>query len=188
MSVADRLRVESEQALGLLQDSHRAVEEQLSQALGRLQEKEKELDGLRGEHRDVCRQLSDLTLQQQQEQSELHSLRNVCKVKDKADCDEQTERRDSEEGKGLEMEEVMEEAEAQTDSENVNKQQIDNEAKQDVQIDGHDTEDENGSSQLTGKGVAEGYLRKLAAQEKKKEEGRGQRDPRKLVMLSERSW
>lgn len=53
-----------------------------------------------------------------------------------------------------------------------------------------DPEKSNGSEnlQLTGRGVAEGYIRSLAALEKNKEEERGPRDPRRIVMLSERSW
>lgn len=101
--MADRLRVESEQALGLLQESHRAVEEQLAQAVSRQQEKDRELESLRAEHRDVCLKLSEVTLQRQQEQAELDSLRS--RVKDGTDCDQQAERQHSEE----EIQEVLEE-------------------------------------------------------------------------------
>ncbi len=195
MSVADRLRVESEQALGLLQESHRAVEEQLAQALGRQQEKDRELESLRAEHRDVCLKLTELTLQQQQEQAELDALRSAWRVKDATDCDEQAERQDSEEGHGEEIQKAAEEkpkrAEADTEAKNVEKQKEESETKDvDAEVVGHDPEEANGSgsAQLTGKGVAEGYLRSLAALEKKKEGGRGQKDPRKIAMLSERSW
>lgn len=189
MSVADRLRVESEQAYSLLQESHRAVEEHLSQALSRQREKEKELETLRAEHRDVCQRLSELTLQQQLERAELDGLRNSCTVTHITDYDEQPERQDSEEGQQQDTQDVMEVAAADTKS--VEMQQ-ENEANQDVetQFEDCEPEDENGSgnTHLTGKGVAEGYIRSLAALEKKKEEERGQRDPRKIVMLSERSW
>ncbi|GAA6228907.1 cytospin-B-like [Lates japonicus] len=199
VSVADRLRVESEQALGLLQESHRAVEDQLTRALSRQQEKDRELDSLRAEHRDVCRKLTELALQQQQERAELDALRNACRVKDITDGDKQAERQDSEEGQGEEIQKVLEEAEAEIEAEHLEKQQQqqeeeENEANPDVETKGaaHDPEKVNGSgsSQLRGKGVAEGYLRSLAALEKKKEEGQknGQRDPRRIAMLSERSW
>lgn len=194
MSVADRLRVESEQALGLLQESHRAVEEQLAQALDGQQEKDRELESLRAEHRDVCLKLTELALQQQQERAELEALRNACRVKDVTDCDEQAERRDSGEGQGEKIEKAVEETsgEADTEAKNVEQQKEENETNQEVdsEVVGHDSEEANGSGsmQLTGKGVAEGYLRSLAALEKKKEGGRGQRDPRRIVMLSERSW
>ncbi|XP_071323372.1 cytospin-B-like [Trachinotus anak] len=191
VSVADRLRVESEQALGLLQENHRAVEEQLAEALSRQQETDRELESLRAEHRDVCSKLTELTQQQQQERAELDALRNTCRVKDITDGDKQAERQDPEERQGKEMHKVMEEAEAETEAKNVEKQK-ENEANQEVETEGagQDPEEANGSGsmQLTGKGVAEGYLRSLAALEKKKEEGRGQRDPRRIVMLSERSW
>lgn len=191
MSVADRLRVESEQALDLLQESHRAVKEQLAQALHGRQEKDRELESLRAEHKDVCRKLTELTLQQQQEWAELDALRNAHRVKDITDCDQQTERQDSEEGGEIEqvMEEKLKETETETEAKNVDEQQKENETSQegDAAVVDHDPEEANGSDgmQLTGKGVAEGYLRSLAALEKKKG---SQRDPRRIVMLSERSW
>ncbi|XP_068564461.1 cytospin-A-like isoform X2 [Cebidichthys violaceus] len=189
VSVADRLRVESEQALGLFQKSHRAVEEQLAHALSREQDKEGELESLRAEHRDVCCKLTELALQRQQERAELDALRDACKVKDTTECDERAERRDSEEAHGEEIQEVVEEKPRQvgTDTEvkNVEKE---NETNQEVDahVVGHDPEEANGSvsMQLTGKGVATGYLRSLAMLEKKKDG----RDPRRIVMLSERSW
>lgn len=186
MSVADRLRVESEQALGLVQESHRAVENQLAQALSNQQEKDRELQSLRTEYRDVCSRLSELTLQQQQERAELDALRSACRVKDITDCDKEPEKQDSEEE---ETQKAVEEAEAETGAKNGEKQKEEPEAHEgiDAKDMGHDPEETNGT-QLTGKGVAEGYLRSLAALEKKKEGGRGQKDPRRIVMLSERSW
>ncbi|XP_032399156.1 cytospin-A isoform X1 [Etheostoma spectabile] len=190
VSVADRLRVESEQALGLLQESHRAVEEQLAQALSRQQEKDGELESLKAEHRDVCCKLTELTLQQQQERAELDTLRNACRVKDTADWDKRAERQDSEGKQQEEIQDVLEEkpreVEANTEVKNVEKQENENETNQEVdaQVAGHDPEEANGSGSmlLTGKGVAEGYIRSLAVLEKKG------RDPRRIVMLSERSW
>ncbi|KAK2856046.1 hypothetical protein Q5P01_004781 [Channa striata] len=191
VSVADRLRVESEQALCALQENHRAMEEQLVQALSTQQEMEKELESVRAEHRDVCRKLSELTLQQQQERAELDNLRYACRVEDITDFDKHAERQDSEQRQGEDMQEVVEDVEAQTESETVEMQQEDSEAKQELETKCEDqdleSEDGSGSVNLTGKGVAEGYLRSLAALEKKKE-GRGHRDPRRIVMLSERSW
>ncbi|XP_038582692.1 cytospin-A-like isoform X2 [Micropterus salmoides] len=194
VSVADRLRVESEQALGLLQESHRAVEEQLAQALIRQQEKDGELESLRSEHRDVCLKLRELTLQQQQERAELDALRNAYRVKDVTDCDEKAERQDSDGGEEIQevLEEKPREVETDTEAKNVEKQREENETNQEVdaEVVGHDPEEANGSGSmyLRGKGVAEGYLRSLAALEKKKEGGRGQKDPRRIVMLCERSW
>ncbi|XP_047429220.1 cytospin-A-like isoform X2 [Mugil cephalus] len=172
VSVADRLRAESEQALDELQESHRAVEEQLARALDKQQETHRELESLRVEHKDVCQKLNELTAQQQQERAELDALRNVCRARDG-----QTDKRaDSEE----EIQEATEGSEAKTEA----KDEADQEADAD-----HDPEETNGSEnmELKGKGVAETYLRTLAALEKRKD-GRGQRDPRRIVMLSERSW
>ncbi|XP_042245904.1 cytospin-A-like [Thunnus maccoyii] len=189
VSVADRLRVEAEQALGLLQESHRAVENQLAQALSNQQEKERELESLRTEHRDVCGRLSDLTLQQQQERAELEALRSARRVKDITDCDKKAKRQESEEE---ETQKAVDEAEAEIKEKNGEKQKEEHEADEgmDAKDVGHSPEERNGSgsTQLTGKGVAEGYLRSLAALEKKKEGDREQRDPRRIMMLSERSW
>ncbi|XP_074471214.1 uncharacterized protein LOC141755841 [Sebastes fasciatus] len=188
VSVADRLRVESEQALGSLQENHRAVEERLAQALSRQQEKNGELESLRAEHRDVCCKLTELTLQQRRERAELDALRDACRVKDATDCDEQKERRDSEEGRVEGIQEEVVEEKPDTEPENAEKEKEENESNQEVddEVIGHDPEEANGSGngQLTGKGVAEGYLRSLAVLEKKKEG----KDPRRIVMLSERSW
>lgn len=192
VSVADRLRVESEQALGLLQESHRAVEEQLAQALSSQQRKDRELESLRVEHGDVCRKLAELTLQQQQERAELDALRNARQAKDETERDQQADRRDSEEGKQEEIQEAVQEKPKEAEAKSFEKQKEENEtnAAVDAKDVAHDPEEANGpeSIQLTGKGVAEGYLRSLAALEKKKERGQVQRDPRKIVMLSERSW
>lgn len=175
VSVADRLRMESEQALSLLQENHRAVKEQLAQALSRQQEKEQELESLRAEHRNVCLKLTEFSKRHKQERAELDALRNSCKVKDSTACEEQTESRDSEE----EVQKALEEVDIDVEK------QKENEASQEED---HEPEEQNGSENLKGKGVAEGYLRSLAALEKKKDEVRGPRDPRRIAMLSERSW
>lgn len=186
--MADRLRDESEQTLGLLQESHRDVKEQLAQALLREQEKDRELERLRTEHKDVCRKLTELTLQQQRERAELEALKNTHQVKDMTGCDQQW-RQDSEEG--AETKHVMEQQlqETETEAKNIEKPKLEGEISEEVdtKVFDADLEEANGSDgmQLTGKGVAEGYIRSLAALEKKKER---QRDPRRIVMLSERSW
>ncbi|XP_017267286.1 cytospin-A [Kryptolebias marmoratus] len=180
VSVADRLRVESDHALGLLQESHSAVEEKLAQALSKQQETERELESLRAEHEHVCCRLNELTVQLQQERAELAHLRNICRLKDgqtdKADGEEPEESLREEMSEVLEKPETKDETEANQDADDVNGT--------------HDPEKSNRSEdlQLSGKGVAEGYVRSLAALEKRKEEERGPRDPRRIVMLSERSW
>lgn len=195
--MADRLRVESEQALDLLQQSHRSLEERLTQALSREQGQARELESLRVEHRDTCHRLSELTLQHQQDQAELNALRDARRVKDVTDCEKDTERKDSDKGhteehkQGEEMLKDLEEKTGDVKAENPeNQKEIEANQGVDAEDVGHNPEDENGAGGMpvTGKGVAEGYLRRLAAMEKKKDEGRGPRDPRRIVMLSERSW
>lgn len=187
MSVADRLRVEAEQALASLQESHSAVETKLVQALRGQQEKERELESLRAEHKNVCRRLTDLARrQQQQEWAELRALRDAHRGKEITDCGQQTERQDSEQGEGTKQAMEKKLKEAETEANECNKENGANEEVEPPAVDHYsDKANESDNTQLTGKGVAEGYLRCLAAEEKKKEK---QRDPRKVVMLSERSW
>ncbi|XP_024146398.1 cytospin-A isoform X3 [Oryzias melastigma] len=155
VSVADRLRVEMEEELSFLKSSHRAVEQRLAQALGRQQETERELESLRAENKEICRRLSEFMAQQQQERAELEALRSICRRKDEQKDEKET----------YEEETIQDEGGGGV----------------------CDAQKANGSEsvELTGKGVAEGYIRSLAALEKKKEE---QRVPRRIVMLSERSW
>ncbi|KAK5879851.1 hypothetical protein CesoFtcFv8_022930 [Champsocephalus esox] len=157
VSVADRLRVESDQALSEVQERHRAVEQQLDQALRKQQERDTELESLEVQHQDVCSQLSEVSLLRGHERAELNALRKACREKHMTNCDKQTQRQDSE---PKEPTDASQEAEDQGDSEEA---------------------DGSGSTALKGKGVAEGYLRSLAVLETKK-------DPRRIVMLSERSW
>lgn len=121
--MADRLRLESEQALAQLQENHRALEHQLAQALHREEEKDRQLESLRAEYREASRKLAQVTQRQQQERAGLED--------------------DVQEG------------------------------------------DEAERGKLMGRGVAEGYLRSLAALEKKRER---QKNPRSIIKLSERSW
>ncbi|XP_041661356.1 cytospin-B-like [Cheilinus undulatus] len=195
VSVADRLRCESEQALDLLQESHRAVKEQLAQALSRQQEKEQELETLRAEHRDICHKLTELSKQQQLERAELDALRNNCRVKDVINCEVQAERQNSEKEQGEEIQKVIVDKqrgnEDKDDVKNIkNKEENGTTKELETKVVDQEVEEANGSGsqQLKGKGVAEGYLRSLAALEKRKDEGHGQKDPRRVVMLSERSW
>lgn len=176
--MADRLRSESEQALVLLQENHRTTEEYLSQALSRQQETDRELETLRAEHRDVCRQLEEL---QKAGRAEVDALDN----KDKTE----TESVDSEERRG-EEEQGDDDVETETEDKNVETKESEGERNVEAAAAGLDLQGVNGSgnTQPRGKRVVEEYLRCLAAQERRKEEGRGQRDPRRVVMLSERSW
>lgn len=174
--MADRLRMESEHALRLLQENLRAVEEQLAQALSEQQETERELESLRAEHKDARCKLDELVVQLQQERAEAARLRNVCRLKDgqtdqNVDGEAPVESQKEEEGEVLEKLETKDETEAI----------------QDVDDGTCDSEKVNDSEKLTGKGVAEGYIRSLAALEKRKEEERAPKDPRRIVMLSERS-
>lgn len=163
--MADRLRTESEQALGQLQENHRALEHQLAQALRRQEETERQLESLRAEHREASRKLAQVTQQQQQERAELQALKNSLRDV----CDHQTERQACGEA---EAKPLQTEATSTETRNNIN----DLEADDDVQ--------EAGRGKLIGRGVAEGYLRSLAALE---ENGR-QKNPRRIIRLSERSW
>lgn len=182
--MADRLRVEAEQAMTLLQENHFALESRLAQALDAQREKESELERLRAEHKNVSRKLAEQTLQQQEEQVELNALRNL--VKDLTTCSQQAERQSPEEGQGMKQATEELSGENETDANEYGEKQLATQVLDPPDVD-HCPEmaHELDCTLLTGKGVAEEYLRCLAAEEKKKER---QRDPRKIVMLSERSW
>ncbi|KAI4802214.1 hypothetical protein KUCAC02_020066 [Chaenocephalus aceratus] len=186
VSVADRLRVESDQALSEAQERHRAVEQQLDRALSRQQERDTELESLEVQHQDVCSQLSEVSLLREHERAELDALRKACREKHMTNCDKQTRRLDSEVGRREETHRVVvekpREVEADTEVNIFEKPKEPTDASQEAEDQG-DSEgaDGSGSTALKGKGVAEGYLRSLAVLETKK-------DPRRIVMLSERSW
>lgn len=173
VSVADRLRIESEQALALLQENHKALERQLAQALHRQEEKDRKLESLRAEHREASRKLAEVTQQRQQEQAELEALKNSLKDV----CHHQTERQGC--GEGEEKMKHIESQATNTGKQN-NSGETSEEADDDV-LEGDEAEE----GKLMGRGVAEGYLRSLAALEKKKER---QKNPRRITKLSERSW
>lgn len=171
--MADRLRIESEQALAQLQENHRALEHQLAQALRRQEEKDRQLQSLRAEHREASRKLAEVTQQQQQERAELAALKNSLKDV----CDHQMARQGW--GEGEEKMKHIETEATNTEKQN-NISDTSEEADDDV-LEGDEAE----RGKLMGRGVAEGYLRSLAALEKKKER---QKNPRRITKLSERSW
>lgn len=182
--MADRLRVEAEQAVTLLQENHSALEGRLAHALDAQQEKESKLERLRAEHKNVSRKLAEQTRQQQEEQAELKALRNL--VKDLTNCSQQAEGRSSEE-----EDPIKQAAEEHPEENNMHANEYGEEQLATCVLETPDVDHcpemagDLDCMPLTGKGVAEEYLRCLAAEEKKKER---QRDPRKIVMLSERSW
>lgn len=182
--MADRLRVEAEQEMTSLREKNSALESRLAQALDVQREKERELEGLRAEHKNVSKKLAEQTLQQQVEQAELNALRNL--VKDLTTCSQQAERRSPEEGEGMKQAAEEHPEKNEKDANKYAGKQLAARVLDPPDVD-HCPEmaNELDCTPLTGKGVAEEYLRCLAAEEKKKER---QRDPRKIVMLSERSW
>lgn len=168
VAVADRLRIESEQALAQLQENHRALEHQLAQALHRQEEKDQQLESLRAKLRDASVKLAEVSQQQQQERAELVALKDSLKEVG----DQLTGGRECGEGE--------EKPEAAKGEKRNDRRDAGEEADDDV-LEGDGAE----RGQLMGRGVAEGYLRRLAALEKKKER---QKTPKKIVKLSERSW
>lgn len=184
MSVADRLRVEAEQALASLQETHSTLESRLAQTLDAEQEKERELESLKTEHRNVSRKLAELTLHQQEERAELSALRNL--VKEITDCGQQAEGQGHKEVEGMKQAADEHPKENEIDANEYGKEHLATQVVYPPNVNHHsEMANESDSTPLTGKGVAEEYLRCLAAEEKKKER---QKDPRKIVMLSERSW
>ncbi|XP_019733135.1 uncharacterized protein LOC109520387 isoform X4 [Hippocampus comes] len=155
VSAADRMRTESEQALGDLEEDCKSLQEQLAQAHGRQLETQRELECLRSQHTDVCFRLSSLEKKKQQQ---------------KMDGRFTEDKSNPAEGQEMKMHYFMEEV----DMDSVEKQ------------DEHEAYEEkdtkrSASSQLTAKGIGKVYVDAL-----EKKNGGG-RDPRRIVMSSERS-
>ncbi|XP_055005669.1 cytospin-A-like isoform X2 [Boleophthalmus pectinirostris] len=166
VSVADRLRVESDQAVDSLQDKCKTLEEELHQALIREQAKDSQLKDLKADHKVACRKLIELTLQKQQAARRTRQSG-------------ETQRQDSEER----QDKVVKEA-----PQSVAEKSNEDEQKYLDVLPNPENSSETGGVGVTGKGVAECYLRSLAALERKKERASLLKDSRSIVMLSERSW
>ncbi|XP_029109167.1 cytospin-A-like [Scleropages formosus] len=163
--VADRLRLEAEEELGTLRDTQRDTDQRLSTAQCRHDEVAKELEALRNTHVETCQKLSALMLSYQQVEGELDSLRKREKVVmgwERGSVGTQGGHRA--EG-GCERDRVTGEGRVQA---------LDN---------AHNEE----RPEPEGKGAKVGLLQS-ANEEKKEEEWHSKRDPRRIVMMSERSW
>ncbi|CAL8317208.1 unnamed protein product [Merluccius merluccius] len=214
VSVADRLRVEAEQALGALREQHSATEARLAQALSRQREQDRKLQDLQAQHRDARHQLSPpLGERQRPDRAMSDAQTTACGVaRDGAQpggnvvgnpLEQEKGHNGKEEGKqeicvlvatgkkDLE-EKALEGVRTDVEAQDVERHC---KAQQNVTVDGEthcsagslgDPESER--TQLTGKGIAEAYIRRLAAIKKKEEAGNGSPDQRRIVMLSERSW
>ena len=179
VAVADRLRLEAEEELAMLRQTHQDTERQLAAALHKQQETDGELESLRAQHDETCQKLSALAVSHRQAREELETVRaehrETCQklsaftLVHQQPTEELGAPRGSEgtqAGKGQDSEKQAESEDKRCLSEDIPKGE---------------------EPQRGGKGVAERYLRSVAAEEKKREEGYSGRDPRRIVMLSERS-
>uniref|UniRef100_A0A4W5RQC8 Cytospin-A n=1 Tax=Hucho hucho TaxID=62062 RepID=A0A4W5RQC8_9TELE len=199
VSVADRLRVEAEETLGTLRESHGNVEGQLDQAQCRQQDTDRELESLRAEHREACHRLSALTLEHQQTRAELDTRRHTLGESERdslrereKDSHREIEGRDTEERPAGEdtsedistMEALNGKKREDSEGEVEGEKRVKSEG-EDVNMGGQSPEElvRGGENLLKVKGVAEAYLRNLAAGEK----GCGLRDPLRIVVMSEHS-
>ncbi|XP_041720825.2 cytospin-A isoform X1 [Coregonus clupeaformis] len=194
VSVADRLRIEAEETMGTLRESHGDVEGQLDQAHCRQQDTDRELESLRAEHREACHRLSALTLEHQHTRAELDTLRHMQTERGKdSHSHREMEGRDTEErpagedtGEDINAVEALDGKQREDSEREVEGEKIINSEGVDVKMGGKSPEElvRGGENLLKGKGVAETYLRNLVAAGEK---GCGLRDPRRIVMMSERS-
>ncbi|XP_077409181.1 cytospin-A-like isoform X2 [Vanacampus margaritifer] len=154
VSAADRLRCDSEQALGQLQDDRKSLQEELAEAHAKQLETLRELECLRSQHTDVWFKLSSLEKKRQKVDGRL--------VEDRSNPAE---------GDEMKIKFFVEEL----DVENIPKQE---------ECEAHEEKDakRSASSQLTAKGIGKAYVDAL----EKKKNGGG-RDPRRILMSSERS-
>ncbi|XP_071019434.1 adventurous-gliding motility protein Z-like isoform X6 [Oncorhynchus clarkii lewisi] len=194
VSVADRLRTEAEETLGTLRESHGELEGQLAQAHCRQQDTDRELENLSAEHGEACHRLSALTLEHQRTIAELETLRRMQIERGKdSHSHREMEGRDTEErpagedtGEDINAVEALDGEEREDSEREVEGEKIINSEGVDVKMGGQSPEElvSGGENLLKGKGVAETYLRNLVAAGEK---GCGLRDPRRIVMMSERS-
>ncbi|XP_020352392.1 cytospin-A isoform X3 [Oncorhynchus kisutch] len=198
VSVADRLRTEAEETLGTLRESHGKLEGQLAQAHCRQQDTDRELESLSAEHGEACHRLSALTLEHQRTMAELETLRRMQTERGKdSHSHREMEGRDTEErpagedtgedtGEDINAVEALDGEEREDSEREVEGEKIINSEGVDVKMGGQSPEElvSGGENLLKGKGVAETYLRNLVAAGEK---GCGLRDPRRIVMMSERS-
>nr|XP_029487583.1 uncharacterized protein LOC115107936 isoform X5 [Oncorhynchus nerka] len=194
VSVADRLRTEAEETLGTLRESHGELEGQLAQAHCRQQDTDRELESLSAEHGEACHRLSALTLEHQRTMAELETLRRMQTERGKdSHSHREMEGRDTEErpagedtGEDINAVEALDGEEREDSEREVEGEKIINIEGVDVKMGGQSPEElvSGGENLLKGKGVAETYLRNLVAAGEK---GCGLRDPRRIVMMSERS-
>ncbi|XP_051908502.1 cytospin-A-like isoform X2 [Hippocampus zosterae] len=156
VSAADRMRTESEQALGDLEEDCKSLQEQLAQAHGRQLETQREMERLRSQHTDVCFRLSSLEKKKKQQQ--------------KMDGRFTEDKSNPAEGHEMKMHYFIEDV----DMDSVEKQD-------EHEAYGEQDANRSASSQLTAKGIGKVYVDAL-----EKKNGGG-RDPRRIVMSSERS-
>ncbi|XP_029572036.1 cytospin-A isoform X2 [Salmo trutta] len=192
VSVADRLRVEAEDTLGTLRESHGNVEGQLDQAQCRQQDTDRELESLRAEHREACHRLSALTIEHQQTRAELDTRRHTLRESER-DSHREIEGRDTEErlagedtSEDISMMEALDGKKREDSEREVEGEKRVKSEGEDVNMQGQFPKElvRGGENLLKVKGVAAAYLRNLAAGEK----GCGLRDSPRIVVMSERSW
>ncbi|XP_021456629.2 cytospin-A isoform X1 [Oncorhynchus mykiss] len=195
VSVADRLRVEAEETLGTLRESHGNVEGQLDQAQCRQQDTDRELEGLRAEHREACHRLSALTMEHQQTRAELDTRRLTLRESERDSLREREKDSHREiEGRDTEGEDTSEDISTMEALDGRKREDSEREVEgekrvksegEDVDMGGQFPKElvRGGENLLKVKGVAEAYLRNLAAGEKRC----GLRDSPRIVVMSERS-
>ncbi|KAG5846817.1 hypothetical protein ANANG_G00118990 [Anguilla anguilla] len=177
VAVADRLRLEAEEELGKLRETQQDTERQLAAALRKQQETDGELESLRAQHKEACQKLSALALSHKQAREELDTLR----AEHRETCQKLstlTHQQAAEELGSLRDREGSRAGKEQ-DSETQTGCEVKTCVSEDIQ--------KGEEPQHGGKAVVERYLRSVAAEEKKKEESYSGRDPRRIVMLCERS-
>ncbi|KAG7465796.1 hypothetical protein MATL_G00157510 [Megalops atlanticus] len=155
VAVADRLHQEAAEELSTLRGAQGDVERQLAAARQRQQEADRELESLRAEHKETCRKLSALTLSHQQAVAELDKLRD---------------RGGARGGRGADGTEGPRDEGERTEGRSRSRGRGEGSISEEPRVE--------------GRGVAESYLQSVAAEERKKEEGRGSR---RGVAVTERS-
>ncbi|XP_029114466.1 cytospin-A isoform X1 [Scleropages formosus] len=165
VAVADRLRVEAEEELSALREAHRDAEQRLAAALQRQEETDGELEALRTRLQEACRKLCSLEEEEQQR-------RDSSRVSDEAGAT----KRSGDTGAHA------------TGGGHGGRERCEGTDRGRVPVKRSRGEEPIAKERAReGRGVAEGYLRSVAAEEKKKEDSWAGRELRKVPTVSERS-
>ncbi|KAL4624087.1 cytospin-A-like [Arapaima gigas] len=161
VAVADRLRMEAEEELSVLREAHQNAEQRLAAAQQKQEETDRELEAVRMRLQEACRKLCSLEEEQQKDSPRVSDETAAARGGGVMGI-RTTGGGGWEQCEGTDRGRVL--VKRTRGEEPIAKEWG-----------------------VEGRGVAEGYLRRVAAEEKRKEESRAGRESRKIQTVNERS-